>query len=196
MDSTTTRPDQEPRPLRADARRNRARLLDEARVAFGERGTEASLDEIARRAGVGIGTLYRHFPTRDDLVESLISGEVQRLGTLSASLAEADDPFDALRTWLQALVRHACAFRGLAESLVTAAGGEGRLAMACHDTESAGQVLFERAQRSGHVRPDASTQDVVDLACSIAWITERSERDLGEGDRLLDLALDGLRAQQ
>lgn len=179
------------RPLRADALRNRTRLLDAARAAFAEHGTDASLEDVARRAGVGIGTLYRHFPHRDDLVEALISGEVDRLGGLSADLADADDAFAALRTWLQALVRHALAFRGLAEQLVAATGADNRLGSACHATESAGRTLFDRAKEAGLVRDDARIGDAVDLATAIAWVVERSGRD--DPDHLLDLALDGLR---
>lgn len=184
--------DTETRPLRADALRNRQRLLDAARAAFAEHGTDASLEDVARRATVGIGTLYRHFPHRDDLVEALVRGEVDGLGTLSAELAEGDgDPLDALHTWLRALVRHTLAFRGLAEQLVTAAGSDNRLGSACHDTEAAGRALFDRAQSAGLVRPDARIEDAIDLATSIAWVVERSGRD--DPDHLLTLALDGLR---
>jgi len=184
--------DTETRPLRADALRNRQRLLDAARAAFAEHGTDASLEDVARRAGVGIGTLYRHFPHRDDLVEALVRGGVDGLGTLSEQLAAEDgDRLDALHTWLQALVRHALAFRGLAEQLVTAAGSDNRLGTACHDTEAAGQVLFARAQAAGLVRPDATIEDAIDLATSIAWVVERSGRD--DPNHLLTLTLDGLR---
>lgn len=180
--------------LRADAQRNRARLLEVAQAAFASRGTDASLDEIARRAGVGVGTLYRHFPTRDDLVESLIHAEVVRLVSLSEELvASSDDPFEALRTWLRAFVRHAMAFRGLAEALVAAAGAENRLGGACHDTEAAARTVFDPAQSSGAVRPDVTLEDTLDLAASIAWITEQSGRDAP--DHLFDVALDGLRRQ-
>ena len=177
--------------LRADAQRNRARLLEVAQSAFASRGTEASLDDIARRAGVGVGTLYRHFPTRDDLVESLIHSEVVRLVELSRELASSSDPLAALRTWLRAFVRHAMAFRGLAEALVAAAGAENRLGAACHDTEDAGRAVFDRAQSLGVVRPDVTLEDTLELAASIAWVVEQSGRDAA--DHLLDVALDGLR---
>ena len=184
--------DTETRPLRADALRNRQRLLDAARAAFASHGTDASLEDVARRAGVGIGTLYRHFPHRDDLVEALVRGGVDGLGTLSQELVGGDgDAFDNLRAWLQAMVRHALAFRGLAEQLVAATGADNRLGTACHDTESAGRAVFERAQVAGLVRPDARVEDAVDMASSIAWVVERSGRD--DPDHLLDLFLDGLR---
>lgn len=185
--------DTETRPLRADAVRNRTRLVDAARAAFAEHGTDASLEDVARRAGLGIGTLYRHFPHRDDLVEALIRGGVDRLGELSGELAGAADPLDALHTWLRALVDHALVFRGLAEQLVAATGADNQLGATCHDTESAGRVLFDRAQAAGLVRPDARVEDAIDLAASIAWVVERSGRD--DPDHLLALALDGLRSR-
>ncbi|HEY8547916.1 MAG TPA: helix-turn-helix domain-containing protein [Acidimicrobiales bacterium] len=209
--------DTETRPRRADALRNRQRLLDAARAAFAEHGTGASLEDVARRAGVGVGTLYRHFPHRDDLVEALVRGGVDGLVELSARLA-ADldrhkdedededgtgaggsggggnrdaDAFAALRTWLQALVRHALAYRGLAEQLVTAAGSGNRLDSACHDTADAGRMLFERARAAGRIRPDVQVEDAIDLATAVAWAVELTGRD--DPDRLLDVVLDGLR---
>jgi AcrR family transcriptional regulator len=187
-----TTPTTEPRPLRADAQRNRARLLDAAQTAFAARGIDASLDEIARQAGVGIGTLYRHFPTRDDLVEALIHNRVGELVELSERLLDADDPFDALRTWLQAVVRHAASYRGLAASLVAAnCGDDSRLTTACHAQEAAGAALFDRAQERGAVRADATVHDMLDLVSAIVWVTEQGPRH--DSDRLLTLALDGLR---
>ncbi|HEY8524992.1 MAG TPA: helix-turn-helix domain-containing protein [Acidimicrobiales bacterium] len=181
------------RPLRADARRNRARLLEAAHAVFRERGTDASLDEVARRAGVGAGTLYRHFPTRDDLVEALVRADVDQLAQLSRDLTAAPgDPDAALRTWLLAFVRHAMAFRGLAEALVAAAGSGTCLDRACHDTEVAAAAVVERARAAGRLRPDASVQDTLNLAAAVAWLAERDD-DPDAPARLLDLVLDGLR---
>lgn len=182
----------EPRPLRADARRNRARLLEAAEAAFTTSGTDASLDDIARQAGVGIGTLYRHFPTRDDLVEALIHSGMQEIIELGDELLDSDDPFDALQTWLRALVQHAATFRGLAESLVEARCGKSPLTAACHQQEAAGAALLDRAQQLGYVRSDATVDDILDLVSAIAWVTDRGPR--GDAGRLLTLALDGLRS--
>jgi AcrR family transcriptional regulator len=184
------------RPLRADARRNRARLLAEAERAFAERGVDAPLEDVARRAGVGIGTLYRHFPTRDALVEALIAAGVDDLAALSDELSTAAEPFEALHEWLRALVRHVAAYRGLAESLVAAGcgAGDGPLADTCRRTEAAGAALFDRARRLGAVRPDATVADVLDLASSAAWIAT-GRGDPAQGDRLLALALDGFRPE-
>jgi len=178
------------RPRRADAQRNRDRLLGAAAEAFAERGTDASLEEVARRAGVGIGTLYRHFPTRDDVVAALIAGEVEGLVALGDQLLAADDAGTALRTWLAALIRHVTRYRGLASSLVDARCGEGRLSESCHRQEAAAAALVERAQRAGAVRPDVTVADVLDLASALAWLRERGRHP--DDDRLLDVVLDGL----
>jgi AcrR family transcriptional regulator len=188
--STSTRQDPTPRPLRADARRNRDRLLKAAATAFAAQGTDASLDDIARRAGVGPGTLYRHFPTREDLIEALIHSGVEDLVAQSEQLLDAEDPLAALRTWLLALLRHASAYRGLAESLEDAKGGQGRLAAACHAQEAAASALFTRARKHGHVRPQVTLEDVLHLVSGIAWVAQRQPP--GHGERLLTLVLDGL----
>jgi AcrR family transcriptional regulator len=183
--------------LRADARRNRQRLLDAARPAFVEHGATASLDDIARAAGVGIGTLYRHFPTREALVEAVIHDSLDGLCELSAELvaADDDDPFDGVRTWLRAMVVHAAAFRGLAESLLVGRAGDDALGAACDTLQAAGAAVFDRAQRLGHLRPDATAADAIDLAASVAWITTQAPTGPDQPDRLLDVVLDGLRPQ-
>lgn len=180
-----------PRLLRADAQRNRDRLLEVAHVAFEEDGVDASLDEIARRAGVGIGTLYRHFPTRDSLLEALIADDVERLAELADELLAADTADDVER-WLAALVRHGITYRGLADSLVVAAA-DTSLGASCDRLHAAGAAVVRHAQRRGDLRADIDPVDAVDLGAAIAWITERDaddERRL----RLLRIAVDGLRA--
>src|SRR4051795_4372236 len=101
------------RPKRADARRNYEKLLAAAREAFAERDTEASLDEIARRAGVGIGTLYRHFPTREALLGAIIGEGVRRLGARAADLSATREPGEALEEWLTDVARRIGPYRGL-----------------------------------------------------------------------------------
>jgi AcrR family transcriptional regulator len=183
------------RPQRADARRNRLRLLDAARGAFAEKGTEASLDDIAKQAGVGIGTLYRHFPTREALVAGVIDGRTRDLCALADRLAAREEPFEALHQWLRAMVDHVAAFEGLARSIVAAGADpdDGPLAEACHAMEAAGARVFGRAQASGDVRPDATAADAMDLAASVAWVAGHAPRHEGQADHLLALALDGLR---
>ena len=180
------------RPLRADARRNRSRLLDAATAVFAEAGTVASLEDVARRAGLGIGTLYRHFPTRDDLIEAVIHDGVDDLVVRADELLAADDPFVALRTWLRDLVTHAASFRGLAKSMVAATCGQGRLTDACHRQEAAASALVERARGAGALRPDVRVDEVLDLVSAVAWVAEQGRPH--DSGRLLDLVLDGLRA--
>ena len=182
------------RRVRADAVRNRERLLAAADDAFAERGTEASLEDVARRAGVGIGTLYRHFPTRDDLVAALIEGEVHDLVALADDLLASPDPGVALRSWLTALIGHVTRYRGLASSLVDARCGEGRLSESCHRQEAAATALVERARDAGALRDDVAVADVLDLVSALAWLAE-GDRPVAP-NRLLDLVLDGLAPQR
>jgi AcrR family transcriptional regulator len=179
------------RPLRTDAQRNRQRLLEVAHEAFESHGLDASLDEIARRAGVGVGTLYRHFPTRNALVESLISTDIERLATLADQLVIDDTP-DGVDLWLEALARHGVTYRGLAESLVAAAGAPTTLGELCDRLHTAGTALIRHAQNRGLLRSDLDPVDAVDLATAIAWITESDPNDQRRL-RLLRIAVDGLR---
>lgn len=114
----------EVRPMRADARRNYERLLTEARTAFTEHGTDTSLEDIARRAGVGIGTLYRHFPNRTALMGAVFQGEVDALLTHARELADAPQPCAALVEWLRAIITHATTYRGLSRALMTASADD------------------------------------------------------------------------
>ena len=176
--------------LRRDAQRNRQCLLDVADQAFGKHGVQASLDEVARRAGVGIGTLYRHFPTREALVEALVAADLERVAALADGLA--GDTLAGIDGWLAELADHSVTYRGLAEALVTATGTSSALGDACTRLHDAGRELVRRAQRHGVVRDDADPSDAVDLASSIAWLTER-DADTERRQRLLRAAVDGLR---
>src|ERR1700730_1915394 len=180
------------RPLRADAARNRQLLLDAARDAFDRHGVTASLDDIARAAGVGPGTLYRHFPTRDQLVLAVIDEgliDIHRLGT---ALLDEDDPMGALRRWLDAYIAQASMFDGLARTLTRRRADDERTS--CQLARSAGRALVARAAAAGLVRDDIDIADVLDLAAAIAWVGEQPERDAGQRDRLLKVGIDRLRA--
>jgi AcrR family transcriptional regulator len=191
MSVTTSTTTAEARPLRADARRNRDRLLAAADAAFAEGGTTASLEDIAQRAGVGIGTLYRHFPTRTHLVAALIDDRAQEVVRQAEELVDADDPFEALETWLQAWIRHGQVYNGLAESLVEAEAAGTCLSTTCEQIRGALGGLLQRAQDQGLVRADVTADDVVALASSISWVSERAVQP--RPDRLLRVVLDGLR---
>ncbi|MFB9522005.1 MULTISPECIES: TetR/AcrR family transcriptional regulator [Streptomyces] len=186
------------RPMRADARRNHAKLLAEARAAFAEHGTDASLEEVARRAGVGIGTLYRHFPTRHALLSAVFQDAVDELLTRAHELAESpdDEPCTALATWLRAIITHASEYRGLARALLAASGTTGgatALSSCSTPMREAGTTLLARAQQAGAVRGDVPIGDLMQLTNAIALAAEQSPDDPELADRLLSLAVRGLR---
>ncbi|WP_176308716.1 TetR/AcrR family transcriptional regulator [Micromonospora sp. NBS 11-29] len=174
------------RPKRADARRNYDALIAAAREVFGEGGAGASLEQIARRAGVGIGTLYRNFPNRQDLFEAVYVEEVRALSDSAADLADLD-PWDALVNWLHRFVAYAGTKRALAEELVH----DSEVFRTCRtEIYAAGEPLLHRAQAAGVARPDAEFSDVVRL---ISGITAYQFASSAQRDRVLAIALDGLR---
>lgn len=179
--------------MRADAVRNRRRVLDAARTAFEQSGVTASLDDVARAAGVGAGTLYRHFPTRDHLVLAVIDEGLRGLATLGAELHDGDDPVDALAQWLTAYVAQAGMFEGLAGTLVTPPEADNAGKEACHAASAAGAALVARAVAEGDFRADINLDDVLDMAAAIAWLGEQPERDAQQQGRLLRILIDGLR---
>lgn len=182
------------RPMRADARRNYERLLAEAKSTFAEQGADASLEEVARRAGVGIGTLYRHFPTREALLEALLRDRFDALCRQAQELLTADPPDEAMVTWLRALLEHAGTYRGLtAAMLSTLNDPESELYASCHAMRDAAAKLFERARRAGLVRPEVSGEDLFLLAHAAAWAGEQVQDDHGAVERLLALIMAGVR---
>ncbi|MEU7565189.1 helix-turn-helix domain-containing protein [Streptomyces fradiae] len=182
------------RPMRADARRNHERLLGVARAAFAEHGTDAALEDIARRAGVGIGTLYRHFPNRHALMNAVFQDAVTDLLARSRELARADEPCAALVEWLRAIVTHAGEYRGLARALMSASCDPESALSQCNDPlREAGARLLTRAQEAGAVRGDVSIGDLLQLTNAIALAAEQNPGDPALADRLLTLTLRGVR---
>jgi AcrR family transcriptional regulator len=178
------------RPRRADARRNYDKLIAAAREAFTERDRSASLEEVARRAGVGIGTLYRHFPTRADLIEAVYVEEVEALCCSADDLRDAP-PWDALVGWLHRLVGYMATKHALAEELFAVADRDAGVFKSCRGAlYGAGETLLERAQKAGAVRPDVSIGDVVQM---VGGITKIQATDPATVERILSVALDGLR---
>jgi AcrR family transcriptional regulator len=178
------------RPKRADARRNYEKLLTAAGEAFAENGTAASLEDIARRADVGIGTLYRHFPTRQDLLEAVYIDEVEEMSRAAADLTDLE-PWDALVTWLHQFVRYAATKRALADEMMATIDRDAEVFVACRTAiTAAGDLLLRRAQEAGVVRPDTNFTDVGRMVAGIAAIRTA---DPGQIERILDVALDGLR---
>lgn len=181
------------RPLRADAARNRARLLQVAAAALAEDG-DTPLEVIAQRAGVGIGTLYRHFPERGALVEAAYRQEVTELcDAAPALLGQGRPAVEALREWMGRFVRYAATKRGMGAALRTAVGSDSSLFA---DTRTriiaALDVLLAAGRADGSVRPDVDGEQVM-LAMGGVWNVPDSERWAERVRGLLDLVVDGLR---
>jgi AcrR family transcriptional regulator len=183
------------RARRADARRNYEQLIEQARMAFAEYGVDASLDEIARRAGVASGTLYRHFPTRLDLIEAVLAEQIAELVGLGRGLLTGEDEFDALSTWLRAAVMHALTYRGLAGAVMNSALDRDKGLVSSWHAEmfEVGSALLTRARQSGAVVADADDADVLKMIGAIAWAAQDTPDRTGQADRLLALLLNGLR---
>jgi len=176
------------RPHRADARRNFDVLLDAAREVFAEDGTNASLEEIARRAGVGIGTLYRNFPTRRDLFEAVYVDEVEALARKAEELTDLD-PWDALVVWLRRFVGYATTKRAIYEAL----NRDSAIFASCRQIMyGAGRPLLQRAQDAGKARSDVSFEDVLHLVNGVSGATFVDD---AQRDRVLTMALDGVKSQ-
>jgi AcrR family transcriptional regulator len=170
--------------MRADAQRNRDRLVSVASEVVAEQGAEASLEEIARRAGVGSATLHRHFPSRSALLDAVFAERVTALCAVAADLPASLEAGEALVHWLRELVQHAVRNRGLATSLAQGTGES------CHARIlAAAETLVARAQEAGTVRRDASTGELLKLANGIALAASEDEE---LADRLLTLAVTGL----
>ena len=179
--------------MRADARRNYERLLAAAGEAFAERGADdVSLEEIARRAGVGIGTLYRHFPTRQALLEAVYRDQVEALGARAAELIQADSPAAALAEWVTALVTFGKAKRSLTTALLEVLDKDSALLSSSRDVlRGATDELLERAQRAGVARTDVRGSDVMRLAHGVSMTADLGQ-DPDQAERMLALILDGL----
>ena len=176
----------ERRPRRADARRNFDALVVAGRDVFNEAGVDASLEEIARRAGVGIGTLYRNFPTRDALVEAVYLEEV---AAVAAYADELDDeaPFEAFSAWMRRFAAYASTKKVLLDGL----NRDSEVMQACRGVVTiAGAPLLARAQDAGELRSDITIDDAVRLVYGLAGV---AVAEPGQGDRLIGIALDGLR---
>jgi AcrR family transcriptional regulator len=177
--------------LRADAARNRAKLIDVAREVFSTHGGDASLEQIAKTAGVGIGTLYRHFPSRLDLLEAVYRDEVDVLRETAEKVVPNHPPVDALELWLVAFVDYAATKRHIITELVDAIGRES--ALMTHSREviygTAGRLLTS-AQEAGEIRADVTSEDVLRL---VGGCTMMPNFDRAQTRRILTVVMDGLR---
>jgi AcrR family transcriptional regulator len=181
------------RPLRADAQLNQDRLLEAAARAFARDGSEASLKAIAKDAGVGIGTLYRRFPTRERLIEATYRNETARLCAAAPELLQASPAAEALRTWMDLFVDYMATKHGMADALHAVLVTEGDLRMQTRDllTEALA-TLMAAAAADQTIRPDIDPNDVLMGLGGVTLIAgEPGQRDLAR--RLLDLLMDGLK---
>ncbi|MER6513808.1 helix-turn-helix domain-containing protein [Nonomuraea sp. NPDC001636] len=182
------------RPLRADARRNRERVLQIAQEALAADGLTISLDEIARRAGFGVGTVHRHFPTEEALVEAVLLGRAERFVADARALATAEDAGRAFFGWFCRVAEQAAAHQALCDLLDGGAGPAPRPGSALEaDLADAVGRLLARAQRAGAVRRDLSADDVRDLLRG-ALAAERHARGRGAAGRMAAVMCDGMRA--
>jgi AcrR family transcriptional regulator len=181
------------RKPRADALRNRERVLEAAKVVFSNGGADASLDAVARRAGVGIGTLYRHFPTREALYEAIYRREVEQLGDLAEHLVNEPKPVDALRRWLRSNVEFVATKKGMSAALALAAQGSTELKSYSLDRLSkAVGLLLDRAVATGEIRSDVSPEDLIRALVGMCYVHDQAGWQ-STVLRLLDVFVDGLR---
>ncbi|MFC5265262.1 TetR/AcrR family transcriptional regulator [Kribbella qitaiheensis] len=179
------------RPARADARRNYDLLVSAAREAFAEHGTDTSLEEIARRAGVGIGTLYRRFPNRTALLEAVYVDEIQSVCDRAYGYADKLGPYDALAAWLRSFVGYSISKKSLAGELTVALGKDSEFFTACKvNVREAGELLLNAAKKEGTVREELQLMDILRL---VGGITMGRDMDRDQAERLLEIVLAGLK---
>ena len=181
------------RKPRIDALRNRERILEVAKAAFTQQGANASLDEIAKQAGVGAGTLYRHFPTRNELIEGVYRNEVEKLAAAAARFAETMSPLEALRAWMLLLVDYIAAKHIIAPALNTIAGGPSRLHEGSRTMiHAAIDGLVKRAKRSGDLRRDLDASDLLRALIGVSHVGFGTDWQQS-ARRLVDILIAGSR---
>ncbi len=181
-------------PRRADARRNRERLLAAAEQVVARDGAGASLEEIARLAGVGSATLHRHFSSRQAMLQELFHHRMDTLCLHATELAASDEAGTALITWLREVGQYIASTRGLAASMRADSGADDANVNGCYTmTASAGAVLLQRAQAAGEVRDDVTIDDLLSLVNAISQASEHDPDAPATVDRLLMLAVGGVR---
>lgn len=181
------------RKPRTDAQRNRERILEAAKAAFTRSGANASLDDIATQAGVGPGTLYRHFPTRDALIEAVYRAEVEKLAATAGNFAASMPPLEALRAWMLLFVDHIAAKQIIASALNTLVGGPERLYEGSRDQiRGAIDALVKRAIKSGDIRRDLEPFDLLRALIGVAHVASGPDWQQS-ARRLVDILITGSR---
>ena len=182
-----------PRKPRSDAQRNRERILEVAKGAFTRYGADASLDDIAKQAGVGAGTLYRHFPTRDALIEAVYRSEVEKLAAAANGFAAAMTPIESLRAWLLLFVDYVAAKHIIAPALNSVAGGPSRLYEGSRSlVQGAIEELVKRAKKSGDVRKDIDASDLLRAVIGVSYVGSGADWQQS-ARRLVDILIAGSR---
>jgi AcrR family transcriptional regulator len=182
------------RKPRSDAQRNRERILEVAKGAFTRYGADASLDEIAKQAGVGAGTLYRHFPTRDALIEAVYRSEVEKLAAAAGKFAAAMPPMEALRAWMLLFVDYVAAKHIIAPALNSVAGGPSRLYEGSRGlVQGAIEELVKRAKKSGDVRRDIEPFDLLRAVIGVSHVASGPDWQQS-AKRLVDILIAGSRS--
>jgi AcrR family transcriptional regulator len=193
MNDPSEKPARKPR---SDAVRNRDRLLEAAKFVFNTGGSDASLEAVARTAGVGIGTLYRHFPTREALFEAVYRREVDQLTDLAKELKENARPVEALRLWLRAGVEFVATKKGMSAALTLAAFKPPELmSYSFERMTKAVRELLDRAVQRGEIRPDVSPEDLLRTLVGICYMHDQPSWQESVF-RLLDVFIDGLQAKK
>jgi AcrR family transcriptional regulator len=195
MSATVQTPDPLPgadhvRAMRSDARRNREKVIQAARKVMARKGLDAQMEEIARRAGVGVGTVYRHFPTKDDLIAALARARFERLAEMAREALETDEPWTAFEKFMRAGAKIQTEDLALSEVLVSRPEVMQPAAEAVGMLDLTGQIM-RRAQDSGELRPDADPTDVPMVMCALAGTCRNPKMD---PERYIGIVLDGLRA--
>jgi AcrR family transcriptional regulator len=192
--SPTAQSAEPPRPMRADARRNGELLVATARAVFAEKGAEAPLDEIAKRAGVGAGTLYRHFANRAELVEAVYRDEVNQIANLATELLAQHEPGTALDEWMRAHVRFVTHRRGLATSLKAMLDPKSETLAWCKARmREAADEMLAACLAAGAVRTDLEPYDLLRLGHAIGMVADLGTTE--DSDRMIDIMLVGLHTQ-
>jgi AcrR family transcriptional regulator len=188
-----TRPKTPSRKPRTDATRNRERILEVAKEAFTRSGANASLEDIARQARVGAGTLYRHFPTRDELLEAVYRTEVEKLAAAQRKLAETLPPIEALRAWMLMFVDYIGTKKIIAAALNTLVGGSSKVFEASHNQVwEAIHALVKRAIKSGDIRKDLDPLDLLRALIGVANVATSPDWQQS-ARRLVDILISGSR---
>jgi AcrR family transcriptional regulator len=183
------------RKPRADGERNRERLVEAAKAGFAETGPDVSLDEIARRADVGIGTLYRHFPNRDAIVEAVYRREVEQFAEAAGRLLDILPPGEALHEWMRLFVDYIATKKVIASALASLVGGTANLyATSGRRITEAMSLLVESAASSGDIRPDVDPDDLLRALVGFTYGNSTPGWEASAG-RLIDILMDGLRPQ-